>query len=65
MRFELTTPTLARLCSTTELRPLKDVCTRPYRQPVREAGYGAEHFANQAGKCGFYAVLFEVGLAKA
>ena len=23
MRFELTTPTLARLCSTTELRPLK------------------------------------------
>ena len=22
MRFELTTPTLARLCSTTELRPL-------------------------------------------
>lgn len=25
MRFELTTPTLARLCSTTELRPLKDV----------------------------------------
>ena len=24
MRFELTTPTLARLCSTTELRPLKD-----------------------------------------
>ena len=24
MRFELTTPTLAKLCSTTELRPLKD-----------------------------------------
>ena len=28
MRFELTTPTLARLCSTTELRPLLDVITR-------------------------------------
>ncbi len=31
MRFELTTPTLARLCSTTELRPLKDVWTDPFK----------------------------------
>ena len=31
MRFELTTPTLARLCSTTELRPLLDVyCEQLY-----------------------------------
>ena len=29
MRFELTTPTLARLCSTTELRPLIDVVCKP------------------------------------
>ena len=27
MRFELTTPTLARLCSTPELRPLKNIAS--------------------------------------
>ncbi len=42
MRFELTTPTLARLCSTTELRPLKDVWTDLHnKQASVETGYMA------------------------
>ncbi len=36
MRFELTTPTLARLCSTTELRPL---LRRVMGQMPYERGY--------------------------
>src|SRR6185437_11069563 len=37
-RFELSTPTLARLCSTTELRPRS---SRPWFAPkIREAAYG-------------------------
>ena len=56
MRFELTTPTLARLCSTTELRPLKDV-RRGDKTAAAKAAYGAEIFANQGEKCA-YARLF-------
>lgn len=44
MRFELTTPTLARLCSTPELRPLGGPALRlPERQPALQGGYIPAH----------------------
>ncbi len=38
MGFEPTTPTLARLCSTTELRPPAPRCRRPVERPLRMSG---------------------------
>ncbi len=45
MRFELTTLTLARLCSTPELRPLCARSTSPSSKPV-QAGIASESEAN-------------------
>ena len=51
MRFELTTPTLARLCSTTELRPLKTYAPAiKLSYPTARRPYGAEYLSNQAEK---------------
>ena len=45
MRFELTTLTLARLCSTPELRP-RAIGKRPSIQPDRDTQEGAIQFFN-------------------
>ncbi len=58
MRFELTTPTLARLCSTTELRPLKDVWWAPLNSEARPRGGIWQKLCGGASLCfGFYDIL--------
>ena len=62
-RFEPPTPTLARLCSTTELRPLIDVMSPGGAARAalhqREAVYGVITPANQGEKCAFFRPLLQ------